>query len=52
MNNNERVHITLRRKSKESFTTEDADAVIVDYKDDATAFNGLKRYDSRKRQHE
>lgn len=30
-------------KAKKVFTTEDADAVIVDYKDDATAFNGLKK---------
>ena len=30
-------------KAKKVFTTEDADAVIVDYKDNATAFNGLKK---------
>ena len=29
-------------KAKKVFTTEDADAVIVDYKDDATAGNGVK----------
>lgn len=30
-------------KAKKVFTTEDPDVVIVDYKDDATAFNGLKK---------
>lgn len=30
-------------KAKKVFATEDADVVIVDYKDDATAFNGLKK---------
>ena len=37
-------------KAKKVFATENPDQVIVDYKDDATAFNGQKkRYDSRKR---
>ena len=30
-------------KAKQVFTTADPDYVIVDYKDDATAFNGLKK---------
>ena len=30
-------------KAKKVFATEDPDIVIVDYKDDATAFNGLKK---------
>lgn len=30
-------------KAKKVFSTNDPDLVIVDYKDDATAFNGLKK---------
>ena len=30
-------------KAKKVFKTEDADRLIVAYKDDATAFNGLKK---------
>ena len=30
-------------KAKKVFATDDADTCIVDYKDDATAFNGLKK---------
>ena len=30
-------------KAKKDFATDDPDVVIVDYKDDATAFNGLKK---------
>lgn len=30
-------------KAKKVYTTEDPDLLIVDYKDDATAFNGLKK---------
>ena len=30
-------------KAKKVFATENPDMVIVDYKDDATAFNGLKK---------
>lgn len=36
-------------KAKKVFSTNDPDLVIVDYKDDATAFNGLKRAPSRAR---
>ena len=30
-------------KAKKVYATDNADVVIVDYKDDATAFNGLKK---------
>lgn len=30
-------------KAKKVFATENPDVVIVDYKDDATAFNGVKK---------
>lgn len=30
-------------KAKKVWATDDPDVVIVDYKDDATAFNGLKK---------
>ncbi len=30
-------------KAKKVYTTEDPELYIVDYKDDATAFNGLKK---------
>ena len=30
-------------KAKKVFLTDDPDVLIVDYKDDATAFNGLKK---------
>ena len=30
-------------KAKKVWTTENPDELIVDYKDDATAFNGLKK---------
>ena len=30
-------------KAKKVFTTDDPDILIVDYKDDATAFNGEKK---------
>ena len=30
-------------KAKKVFATDDPDVVIVDYKDDATAFNGIKK---------
>ncbi|MBQ1491774.1 MAG: phosphoribosylaminoimidazolesuccinocarboxamide synthase, partial [Blautia sp.] len=30
-------------KAKKVFATEDPDVVIVSYKDDATAFNGVKK---------
>ncbi|MBR4661853.1 MAG: phosphoribosylaminoimidazolesuccinocarboxamide synthase, partial [Clostridia bacterium] len=30
-------------KAKKVYATDDADLVLVEYKDDATAFNGLKK---------
>ena len=30
-------------KAKKVFATDDPNVVLVDYKDDATAFNGLKK---------
>ena len=30
-------------KAKKVYKTEDPDVLIVDYKDDATAFNGIKK---------
>ena len=45
-----RIYIAMKKlkqlyegKAKKVFETEDPDVVIVDYKDDATAFNGLKK---------
>ena len=32
----------MRGKPKRYYATDDADLVIVDYKDDATAFNGAE----------
>ncbi|MDO4325284.1 MAG: phosphoribosylaminoimidazolesuccinocarboxamide synthase [bacterium] len=39
----EKLNLLYEGKAKKVFTTEDADVLIVDYKDDATAFNGLKK---------
>ena len=39
----EKVHQIYEGKAKKVFGTEDSDLLIVSYKDDATAFNGLKR---------
>ena len=36
-------------KAKKVFKTDDPELLIVDYKDDATAFNGLKRAPSSAR---
>ena len=36
-------------KAKKVFATDDPNLYIVDYKDDATAFNGLKRAPSQAR---
>ena len=38
-----KVEQLYERKAKKVFATEDPDVVIVDYKDDATAFNGEKK---------
>ncbi len=39
----EKLEQLYEGKAKKVFATEDPDVVIVDYKDDATAFNGEKK---------
>ena len=39
----EKRELLYEGKAKKVYTTEDPDVLIVDYKDDATAFNGLKK---------
>ena len=39
----EKKELLYEGKAKKVYTTEDPDVLIVDYKDDATAFNGLKK---------
>lgn len=39
----EQKEMLYEGKAKKVYATDDADKVIVDYKDDATAFNGLKK---------
>ena len=39
----EKKEMIYEGKAKKVFLTDDPDVVIVDYKDDATAFNGLKK---------
>lgn len=39
----EKKELLYEGKAKKVWTTEDEDLLIVDYKDDATAFNGLKK---------
>ena len=38
-----KLDLLYEGKAKKVFTTEDPDVLIVDYKDDATAFNGVKK---------
>lgn len=38
-----KLELLYEGKAKKVFKTEDPDVLIVDYKDDATAFNGLKK---------
>lgn len=38
-----KLELLYEGKAKKVYTTEDPDVLIVDYKDDATAFNGLKK---------
>lgn len=38
-----KVDLLYEGKAKKVYTTQDPDILIVDYKDDATAFNGLKK---------
>ena len=37
------VNNYMKEKQKKVFLTDDPDVLIVSYKDDATAFNGLKK---------
>ncbi|WP_435575686.1 phosphoribosylaminoimidazolesuccinocarboxamide synthase, partial [Dubosiella newyorkensis] len=39
----EQLDMIYEGKAKKVYATDDANVVIVDYKDDATAFNGLKK---------
>lgn len=39
----EKLELLYEGKAKKVYTTEDPDVLIVDYKDDATAFNGIKK---------
>ena len=39
----EKKDLLYEGKAKKVYTTEDPDVLIVDYKDDATAFDGLKK---------
>ena len=39
----EKKELLYEGKAKKVYTTEDPDVLIVSYKDDATAFNGLKK---------
>ena len=39
----EKLDLLYEGKAKKVYTTEDPDVLIVDYKDDATAFNGIKK---------
>ena len=39
----EKKELLYEGKAKKVYTTEDPDVLIVDYKDDATAFNGVKK---------
>ena len=39
----EKKELLYEGKAKKVYTTEDPDILIVSYKDDATAFNGLKK---------
>lgn len=39
----EKLDLLYEGKAKKVYLTDDSDALIVDYKDDATAFNGLKK---------
>lgn len=39
----EKLELLYEGKAKKVYTTNDPDVLIVDYKDDATAFNGIKK---------
>lgn len=38
-----KLDLLYEGKAKKVYRTDDEDVLIVDYKDDATAFNGLKK---------
>ena len=38
-----KLELLYEGKAKKVYVTDDPDCLIVDYKDDATAFNGLKK---------
>ncbi|HOO27637.1 MAG TPA: phosphoribosylaminoimidazolesuccinocarboxamide synthase, partial [Lachnospiraceae bacterium] len=38
-----KLELLYEGKAKKVFSTDDPDVLIVDYKDDATAFNGIKK---------
>ena len=42
-NEMKKLDLLYEGKAKKVFTTDDPDVLIVDYKDDATAFNGIKK---------
>ncbi|MCK5249450.1 MAG: phosphoribosylaminoimidazolesuccinocarboxamide synthase, partial [Spirochaetaceae bacterium] len=39
----EKIEMIYEGKAKKIWTTDNPDFIIVDYKDDATAFNGVKK---------
>ena len=39
----EKKELLYEGKAKKVFATDDENVLLVDYKDDATAFNGLKK---------
>ncbi|SES87885.1 phosphoribosylaminoimidazole-succinocarboxamide synthase [Natronincola peptidivorans] len=43
MNDLEKLHMLYEGKAKKVYKTKDEDKFIVEYKDDATAFNGVKK---------
>ena len=43
MRNMEKLDMLYEGKAKKVYKTDDENAYIVEYKDDATAFNGLKK---------
>lgn len=45
----EKKELLYEGKAKKVFATDDPNVVLVSYKDDATAFNGLKREPFRER---
>ena len=45
----EKLQQLYEGKAKKVFATDDPELLIVDYKDDATAFNGLKKAPLRAR---